>query len=76
MDRRTAVLGSGSTDPEIFRPDQVACARGMDVKHIKHRSCKRETKRNVVADSDKHMISRKYRLRLPSGSSAKFIFEL
>jgi hypothetical protein len=43
-------------DPEIFGPDQVAFTRGMDVKHVKHRSCKRETKRNVVADSDKHIL--------------------
>jgi hypothetical protein len=43
-------------DPEIFGPGQVAFARGMDVKHVNYGRWKREAKRNVVADSDKHMI--------------------
>jgi hypothetical protein len=55
-------------DPEVFGPDQVPFARGMDAEHVNYRSWIRETKRNVVADSDKHMIR-----VTPSGSSAVFI---
>jgi len=43
-------------DPEVFGPDEVAFARRMDVEHVNYRSWKRETKRDVVADSDKHVI--------------------
>jgi hypothetical protein len=39
-------------DPEVFGPDQVAFARGMDVEHVNYRSWKRKTKRYVVAESD------------------------
>jgi hypothetical protein len=38
-------------DPEVFGPDQVAFARGMDVEHVNYRSWKSETKRYVVAES-------------------------
>jgi hypothetical protein len=39
-------------DPEVFGPDQVAFACGMDVEHVNYRSWKRETKCYVVAESD------------------------
>jgi hypothetical protein len=44
--------GQFRLDPEVFGPDQVAFARGMDVEHVNYRSWKRETKRYVVAESD------------------------
>src|SRR5208282_3786717 len=50
------LVGQFWLDPEVFGPDQVAFARGMEVEHVNYRSWKRDTKRNVVADSDKHVI--------------------
>jgi hypothetical protein len=44
-------------DPEVFRPDQVAFARRMDMEHVDYGGGSRETKRNIVADSDKHMMN-------------------
>ena len=37
--------------------NQVAFARRMDMEHVDYRGGSRETRRNIVADSDKHMIN-------------------
>jgi hypothetical protein len=60
-------------DSEFFGPDQVAFARGMDAKHVNCRSWKRETKRNVVANFDKHVIRVSINYVFPLKSSAVFI---